>query len=82
MNLNAGAIERRCLDANSNNLVTLQLTDQAVQHSRLGPSIQSRIDRVPIAKPFAQRSPLAALLRNLEDRMENLKVGHRNIASL
>src|ERR1700690_3250030 len=76
------AVEADRLDPDSNELLMLQFLEQSVQHPGLGPTVHSGIDSVPVAEALGQRAPLAAVLRDVQDRVDDLKIGERDIAAL
>ena len=82
MNLHDRTVETDGFDANPNELLLLQFLEQSIQDARLGPAIHAGIDRVPIAKAFRQASPFAAVLGDVEDRVDDLQVGDADVASL
>ncbi len=82
MYLDTGAVETKRLDFDSNNLVSLQLFEHTVQNAVLRPSVHSRVDRVPIAEPLRQTTPLAAVLCHIQDAVEHLQIRKTDIAPL
>jgi hypothetical protein len=82
MNLHARAIDRYRFDLDPDELLALHLFEQAIEHTRLGPAIHARIDRVPVAKARGQSAPFATVLRHIEDGVDHLKTTNRDIASL
>src|SRR5271168_4190495 len=69
MHLDDRAIQRDCLDPDTNDLCTLQFGKYAIQHAAFGPTVHPRIDRMPPAKALGQSTPLAALLSNIKNRI-------------
>jgi len=76
------AVEADRLDPDAHELLMLQFLKQPIQHAGLGPTVHASIDGVPVAKALGQRAPLAAVLRDVQDRVDDLKIGERDIAAL
>jgi len=82
MYLDDRAVETDRFDLDPHELLMLQFLEQPIQHTGLGPTVHARVDRVPVAEAFWQRAPLAAVFRDVQDRVDYLKVGERDIAAL
>src|ERR1035438_9223591 len=82
MYLDDGTVEADRLDLDADQLLMLQLLEQAVQHSGLRPAVHASVDRVPIAKALGQRSPLAAILGHIKNSVDHLQVAEAHVASL
>ena len=82
MNLHNGAIQGHGLDLDADELSTLQLLEQSIQHTALGPAIHARVDRMPVAKAPGQAAPFAAVFGYIQDGIENLKIRETYVASL
>lgn len=82
MNLHNGAVKGHGLDLDADELSTLQLLEQSIQHPVLGPAVHARVDRVPVAKTLRQTTPLAAMLGHIQNRIENLQIRQAYVASL
>ena len=82
MHLHAGAVQRDGFDLDAHDLLALQFLEHPVQHAGLGPAPHPRVDGVPVAKAFGQAAPLAAVLCDVQHRIDNLQVGHAHIAAL
>src|SRR5688500_9169757 len=76
------AVQGHSLNPDADDLSTLQLLEQSVQNTDLGPAVHARIDRVPVAKPLWQTAPFAAMLRNVQDVIENLKIRKTDVPTL
>jgi hypothetical protein len=75
-------VGRHRFDFDVDDLLFLQRHKDAVQHPCLGPAIHPRVDRMPVAEPAGQASPLAALLGHIQDRVHYSKIGDAYIAAL
>lgn len=82
MDFDARTVHRHGFDLDTNDLVALQLLENAIQNPGLGPAIHPRVDRVPIAKTLGQTSPLTTMLGHIQDRVEDIEVGQTDVASL
>jgi hypothetical protein len=76
------AIETDSFDLDAHELLILQLLEQAIQHANLRPAIHAGLDPVPVPETLGQGPPLAAVLRDVQDRVDHLEVAERNVAAL
>jgi hypothetical protein len=60
----------------------LQGLEQAVQNARHRPPPQARVDRVPVAEPLRQGAPFAAVLGDIEHRVDDIEIGDPHVPSL
>jgi hypothetical protein len=60
----------------------LQRLEQSVQNARRRPPPQARVDRVPVAEALRQRAPLAAVLGDIEHRVDDIEIGDPHVPSL
>lgn len=82
MHLDARAVERNSLDLDAYHLRTLQLLEHTVENACLGPAVHACVDRVPIAEPLGQSTPLAAMLRDVEHCIQNCQIRQTDVAAL
>src|SRR5580658_879979 len=82
MNLNDRTVQTYRLNLDADELLALQLREEPIQHSSLGPAVHTRVDRMPVAEALRQCAPLAAVLGHKEDRVDHVEVLVRNIAAL
>ena len=82
MDFNRGAVQGYGFNLHAHELSMLQTLKDSIQNTRLRPAAHARIDRVPASKALGQGTPLAPLLGNVEDRVEDLKVREADIAAL
>ena len=82
MDLDAGGVQRDRLDLDAHDLGPLQFLEHAIEYTGLGPAVHARVDRVPVAEPFGQSTPLAAMLGHIEDGVDYLQVAQADIAAL
>jgi len=82
VDLDAGGVQRDRLDLDAHDLGPLQFLEHAIEYTGLGPAVHARVDRVPVAEPFGQSTPLAAMLGHVEDGVDYLQVAQADIATL
>ena len=72
MHLDDGAVQGNRLDLDANDLFLLQFREEPVQHAGFGPAIHAGVDGMPVAEPFRQAPPLAPMLGDKQNRVEDL----------
>ena len=82
MHLHDGAVQRHGLDLDPHDLRLLQLLEHSIEHAALGPAIHACIDGVPIAEALGQAAPLAAVLCDIQDRVQHAQIGQADVATL
>src|SRR5487761_1087052 len=82
MHLDRCGIEREGLDLDAHDLLQLQFLEHPVEYAALRPAVHPGIDGVPVAEPLRQPTPLAAMLRHIQQSVEQLQVGKAHIAAL
>ena len=82
MDLDDGAVQRHGLNLHADDLSLLQLGKDAIQHAALRPPVHARIDRVPVPELLGEATPFAALLGNVQDRVQDLQIVERDVAAL
>ena len=80
MDFDGGRIQAHGL--NAHNLLALQLFEDLIQHAALGPAVHAGVDGMPISEAFGQSAPLAAVLGNIEQGVQQLQVVELHIAAL
>ena len=60
----------------------LQLLEDSIQNTVLGPTVHARVNGVPITESSRKTAPFAALLSYIQDRVKYLKVGKTDVAAL
>jgi len=76
------AVQAYVLDVNGQDLFFLESGKDSIQDAGFAPAIHSRVDGMPIAEMLRQTSPFAAMLHDVQQRVEQLQIGHANVASL
>ena len=82
MHLDRGRVERERLDLDPHDLLRLQLLEYLIENAVLGPAIHPRVDSVPAAETFRQTAPFAALLSNIQNRVQHLQIAQTHIPTL
>ena len=82
MHLHDGGVHFDGLDLDAHDLLALQQFEDLVQHAALGPAIHAGVDGVPGAETLGQSAPLAAMLGDVQQRIEELQIGHPHVAAL
>ena len=82
MYLDSCAVQRHGLNLDADDLSMLHSFKNPIQHTRLRPTAHAGIDGVPSTKPLRQATPLAALLGNVKNGIQNLKIREADISAL
>ena len=73
MHLHDGAVQRHGLDPDTHDVGLLKFCEDAIQHAALGPAVHARVNGVPVAEALGQTAPLAAVLGDIQDRVNTLR---------
>lgn len=65
------AVKAEAIDGNPDHVVLLKRIEQPIQNARVGPSAHARVNGVPLAKPFRQSTPFAAILGDKENGVDH-----------
>ena len=82
MDFDGGGIQAHGFDADAHDLLPLQLLEDLIEHAALGPATHAGVDGMPISEAFRQSAPLAAVLGDIEQRIQQLQVVQLHIAAL
>jgi hypothetical protein len=82
MDFDAGAVQAYCFHADTNNILLLKSLKKTLQNAIFAPPVHARINGMPIPILLRQRSPFAAVFRDIQYRIHQLKIRHAHIASL
>ena len=82
MHFDRRAVQRHGVDLHPDDLSMLQPFKYAIKHTGFRPATPARIDGVSAAEALGQATPFAALLGNVQDGIQNLKVREADIAAL
>ena len=76
------AIEENGFDLDLDYVPSLQGLEDLIQDAALGPAHHTGVDRVPGSKMLGEAPPCAALFGDIQNGIEDLKVGESHIAAL
>ena len=82
MHLDRGAVQGNGIDLDPDDLSMLQPFKYTIKHPGFRPATPAGIDGVPTPEAFGQAAPFAALLGNVKDGVQDLKVCEADIAAL
>ena len=82
MGFDGRRIQAHSLDADAHDLLALQLLEDAIQRATLGPAVHPGVNGVPISEAFGQSAPLATLLNDIKQGIQQLQVVQLHIAAL
>ena len=82
MNLSDHTVLTHRFDLDADQLLALQLGKKPVQSPGFRPAIHARVDRMPVAKSLRQCSPLAAVFRDKQNRIDHVEILMRDVAAL
>ena len=82
MDLDDGAVHRYRFEFDAHDLFPLEVFKHPVDHSILRPAVHPCVDGMPIAESGRQPPPLAALLGDIQNRVEHLQVRQFDVPSL
>ena len=82
MNLDSRAVKAYHLYVDLDDSLRLKRGKHSAEHSVLAPSVHANIDRMPISIGFRPRPPLAAVFRDIQDRIDQLKIAHADVSTL
>ena len=82
MNLDRRAVKAYYLYIDLDDSLRLKRCKHSAEHSVLAPSVHANVDRMPISIDFRQRPPLAAVFRDIQDRIYQLKIAHADVSAL
>ena len=82
MNLDRRAVKACYLYIDLDDSFCLQCGKHSAEHSVLAPSVHANIDRMPISIGFRQRPLFAAVFRDIQDRIDQLKIAHADVSAL
>ena len=82
MNLDSRAVKAYHLHIDLDDSLRLKRCKHSAEHSVLAPSVHANIDRMPISIDFRQRPSLAAVFRDIQYRVDQLKIAHADVSAL
>ena len=82
MDLNRGRVQSERFDLDADDLFRLQFLEHPVQNPVLRPAIHPRVDCVPAPEALRKTTPFAALLSDVQHRVQYLQIAQTNVAAL
>src|SRR3974390_1066116 len=82
MHFDRGGVQLDRLDADAHHLLSLEQFENLIQHALLGPAIHAGINGMPGTETLRQSAPLAAVLSDIEQRVEELQIGDPYVTAL
>ena len=82
MNLDRRAVKAYYLYIDLDDSLRLKRCKHSAEHSVLAPPVHANVDRMPISIGFRQRPPFAAVFRDIQDRIDQLKIAHADVSAL
>ena len=82
MHLDAGAVEAEADRVPAGRMQFLKRGEQPLEHAAARPAAEPGVDRVPFSEALRQGAPLAAVLQNVQDRVDKYDVGNPHVPAL
>lgn len=82
MNLDRRAVKAHYLYIDLDDSLRLKRGKHSAEHSVPAPSVHANVDRMSISIGFRQRPPFAAVFRDIQDRIDQLKIAHADVSAL
>jgi hypothetical protein len=74
VHLHDGAVDGQGFHLDADDLFLLQRREDAIKHPGLCPPVHAGIDGVPPTEPPGQATPLAPLLGDIQDRVQDIQI--------
>ena len=82
MYLDAGAVEAEADGVLSDRLLLPKRGEQPLEHAAARPAAEPGVNREPIAEPLRQGAPFAAVLQDVQDRVDEIDVRNPHVPAL
>ena len=82
MHFDDGGVQFDGRDLDAHDLLALQSLKDAVQYAVLGPAVHAGVNGVPVAETPGKSTPFAALLGDIQDRVQHREIGQTHVAAL
>ena len=82
MKFDRRALQAHALDADGQDLLGLQPSEDPVQDPRFAPAVHAGVDGVPVSEVPGQPSPLTAMLYHIMESVDQLQIGQAYVAAL
>ena len=82
MHLGAGAVEAETVRVPAGRMQFLKRGEQPLEHAATRPAAEPGVDRLPFSEPLRQRMPLAAVLQDVQYRVDESDVRNPHVSAL
>ena len=82
MHFDDGGVQFDGRDLDTHDLLALQLLKNAIQNAVLGPAVHAGVTGVPVAETLGKSASFAALLGDIQDRVQHREIAQAYIAAL
>ena len=82
MYLHRSRVQGERFDVNPHKLIHLKFLEDSCQHAIFCPAVHARVDGMPAAKTLGEAAPLAAMLGDIQDRVEHLQIRQLHVSTL
>ena len=82
MHLGAGAVEAEAVRVLAGDILLPERGEQQLEHAASGPAAEPGVDRLPFSEPLRHRAPFAAVLQDVQDRIDESDVGNPHVPAL
>ena len=82
MHLDAGAVEAEAVRVPAGRMQFLKRGEQPIKHAAARPAAEPGVDRMPFSEALRQGAPLAAVLQDVQDRVDEVDVRNPHVPAL
>ena len=82
MHLDAGAVEAEAVRVPAGRMQLLKRGEQPIEHAAARPAAEPGVDRMPFSEALRQGAPLAAVLQDVQDRIDDCDVRNPHVPAL
>lgn len=82
MNLHDRAVESQRLHPDANDFLFLECGEHPIQNAGLRPPVHPGVYRMPAAESLRQAAPFAPVLGHVQNGVEHIQIGYRDVAPL
>ena len=82
MHLDAGAVEAEAVRVPAGRMQFPKRGEQPIEHAAAPPTAEPGIDRASFSEPLRQGAPFAAVLQDVQNRVDDCDVGNPHVSAL
>ena len=82
MHLDDGGVHFDGFNLDAHDLLALQQLKHVIEHATLGPAVHAGVNGMPGAETLGQAAPLAAMLGDKQQGVQELQIGDPDVAPL